>query len=155
MSTVLVLGAGGLTGSAFHAGVLQGLLDRGWDAAVADLVVGTSAGSSTGASLRAGIPVTDLWATQTGGRVSESTRARRHGLPPELDWSAPPSMRKAVTNTSPACCSMAQNVPHRERSGNFISPGLRISRPFDISCLTSKEKTAKNGPQLNSPFIPI
>ena len=90
MSTALVLGAGGLTGSAFHAGVLQGLLDGGWDAAGADLIVGTSAGSSTGASLRAGIPVTDLFAIQTGGTVSEATRARRHGLPPELDWSAPP-----------------------------------------------------------------
>jgi NTE family protein len=91
VSTALVLGAGGLTGSAFHAGVLRGLLDAGWDAADADLIVGTSAGSSTGSSLRAGIPVEDLWATQTGGRVSPGTEALRRRLPRELDWGAPPA----------------------------------------------------------------
>ena len=69
--------------------------------------------------------------------------------------SAPASMREAVTSKSHACCSMAQNVPHRARSGNFISRSPGISCKFDISCLTSKEKTAKNEPQLNSPFIPI
>jgi len=91
MSTALVLGAGGLTGSAFHAGVLQGLLDGGWDAATADLVVGTSAGSSIGSSLRADIPVEDLYAGQTGGTVSPATVARRDRLPPELNFAAPPS----------------------------------------------------------------
>jgi NTE family protein len=90
MGTALVLGAGGLTGSAFHAGVLQGLLDGGWDASTAGLVVGTSAGSSSGASLRAGIPVEDLFATQTGGPVSAATQARRRRLPAGLDFRAPP-----------------------------------------------------------------
>ncbi|MET0827289.1 MAG: patatin-like phospholipase family protein [Acidimicrobiales bacterium] len=89
MSTALVLGAGGLTGGAFHAGVLQGLLDAGWDAAEADLVVGTSAGSSTGSTLRAGIPVADHWADQTGGVVSTVTEARRRDLPPRLDFTDP------------------------------------------------------------------
>ena len=89
MSTALVLGAGGLTGGAFHAGVLQGLLDAGWDAAAADLIVGTSAGSSTGATLRAGIPVTDHFAEQTGRPVSPETEARRRDLPPRLDFTDP------------------------------------------------------------------
>jgi len=89
VSTALVLGAGGLTGGAFHAGVLQGLLDNGWDAADADLIVGTSAGSSTGATLRAGIPVTDHYADQTGQPVSAETEARRRDLPPRLDFSEP------------------------------------------------------------------
>lgn len=96
MTTALVLGAGGLTGGAFHAGVLQGLLDEGWDAASADLVVGTSAGSSTAATLRAGIPVQDVWAGQTGGQVSAATEAKRRRLPPPLDFTAPPaSSRRA------------------------------------------------------------
>ena len=97
------------------------------------------------ASSSAALPVSRIFPSRTATAAS----------PAAPDCSAPPSMREAVTSKSHACCSMAQNVPHRERSGNFISPGLRISRPFDISCLTSKEKTAKNGPQLNSPFIPI
>jgi NTE family protein len=49
----LVLGAGGVTGEAFHRGVLQALRDvAGWDARDAEVVVGTSAGSLVGASLR-------------------------------------------------------------------------------------------------------
>ncbi len=49
----LVLGAGGITGEAFHRGVLNALRDEaGWDARTADVVVGTSAGSLVAASLR-------------------------------------------------------------------------------------------------------
>ena len=48
----LVLGAGGVTGDAFHRGVLRALHDAGWDARDADVIVGTSAGSMVGAHLR-------------------------------------------------------------------------------------------------------
>src|SRR5258708_5386455 len=57
----LVLGAGGAVGGAFHAGVLSTLADElGWDARTAEVVVGTSAGSATGAILRAGLSPDDL-----------------------------------------------------------------------------------------------
>lgn len=61
----LVLGAGGITGQAFHAGVLAALeLDLGWDPRAADTIVGTSAGSLTGSLLRLGISAPELagWA---------------------------------------------------------------------------------------------
>jgi NTE family protein len=59
----LVLGAGGVAGGAFHAGVLAALAEAtGWDPRTAAVVVGTSAGSITGASLRAGLPAADLFA---------------------------------------------------------------------------------------------
>jgi NTE family protein len=49
----LVLGAGGVTGEAFHRGVLAALADAtGFDARTAEVIVGTSAGSIVGASLR-------------------------------------------------------------------------------------------------------
>src|SRR5436305_3173470 len=48
----LVLGADGLTGDAFHRGLLRALSDRGYDARSADVIVGTSAGSMVGAFLR-------------------------------------------------------------------------------------------------------
>jgi NTE family protein len=49
----LVLGAGGVTGEAFHRGVLAALTEvTGWDARSAEVVVGTSAGSLVAASLR-------------------------------------------------------------------------------------------------------
>src|SRR5688500_14571542 len=67
----LVLGAGGVVGSAFHAGVLSALADdTGWDRRGAEVVVGTSAGSGTGALLRAGLPAADLAAEALGGRMS-------------------------------------------------------------------------------------
>src|SRR3954451_18529162 len=57
----LVLGGGGVVGQAYHAGVLAVLQhDVGFDARTADLIVGTSAGSITGALLRLGVSPEDL-----------------------------------------------------------------------------------------------
>jgi NTE family protein len=68
---VVVLGAGGVVGHAFHVGVLSALADEfGWDARRARLVVGTSAGSVVGASLRAGLSPGDLRRRVAGERLS-------------------------------------------------------------------------------------
>jgi NTE family protein len=57
----LVLGAGGVVGQAYHAGVLAALQhDHRFDARTADLIVGTSAGSITGTLLRYGVSAEDL-----------------------------------------------------------------------------------------------
>jgi NTE family protein len=57
----LVLGAGGVVGQAYHAGVLAVLEhDLGFDPRAADVVVGTSAGSITGTLLRLGVRAEDL-----------------------------------------------------------------------------------------------
>ncbi|MGD9705672.1 MAG: patatin-like phospholipase family protein [Acidimicrobiia bacterium] len=67
----LVLGAGGVAGGAFHAGVLAALEESiGWDPRRADVIVGTSAGSITGATLRAGLSAADVLARATGTPVS-------------------------------------------------------------------------------------
>jgi NTE family protein len=59
----LVLGAGGVAGGAFHAGVLAAIQEAtGWDPRSAEVIVGTSAGSITGASLRAGLSAPDMLA---------------------------------------------------------------------------------------------
>ena len=63
----LVLGAGGILGSAWTTGMLAGLaagLDR--PLAELDLVLGTSAGSVLGAALRCGLGVEELLAYQQG-----------------------------------------------------------------------------------------
>src|SRR5580693_2782550 len=63
----LVLGAGGVVGQAYQAGVLAALQrETAWDPRTATLVVGTSAGSVTGAALRVGVPATDLAASLYG-----------------------------------------------------------------------------------------
>jgi len=72
----LVLGAGGVVGQAYHAGVLAALEhDCGWDPRTAQVIVGTSAGSITGTLLRANVPASELaaWTVRapltTEGRV--------------------------------------------------------------------------------------
>lgn len=71
----LVLGAGGVVGHAFHAGVLAALAEEtGWDPRDAEVVVGTSAGSVVGALLRAGATAPDLFARATGAPLSSDGR---------------------------------------------------------------------------------
>src|ERR1700694_2637563 len=52
-SVGLVLGAGGVVGQAYQAGVLAALQrEAGWDPRGASIIVGTSAGLGTGGALR-------------------------------------------------------------------------------------------------------
>ena len=85
----LVLGGGGVLGQAYHAGVLRALeADLGWDARTAEVVVGTSAGSITGALLRSGIPGADLaaWAERAPLSVEGELLAELFGDEfPELE----------------------------------------------------------------------
>ncbi len=60
----LVLGGGGVTGIAWGLGFLTGLLDEGLDLHNADLIVGTSAGSSVGAQITGGMALAQLYARQ-------------------------------------------------------------------------------------------
>lgn len=67
----LVLGAGGVVGQAYQAGVLAALQrETNWDPRGATVIVGTSAGSVTGAALRVGVPATDLAASLYGAPTS-------------------------------------------------------------------------------------
>jgi NTE family protein len=105
MRTGLVLGAGGTVGQAYHAGVLAALEhDLDWDPRDADVIVGTSAGSVTGALLRLGVPAHDLaaWAVEAPLSVESSeyhdvlNRDRPEFPPLSLDywlrrWRLPPA----------------------------------------------------------------
>lgn len=69
----LVLGAGGIVGHAFHAGVLAGLeAATGYDPRGAEILVGTSAGSLIAALLRAGFSTGDLQANARGRALSSA-----------------------------------------------------------------------------------
>ncbi len=63
-SRALVLGGGGVTGIAWGLGFLMGLLDQGLDLRNADLIVGTSAGSSVGAQITTAAELDQLYAKQ-------------------------------------------------------------------------------------------
>lgn len=83
----LVLGAGGVVGMSYHAGVLHALAEHGGlDPASAELIVGTSAGSVVATLLRSDWTAADLWryaheenpATAfTARRETPGRRARR------------------------------------------------------------------------------
>ena len=76
MTRALVLGGGGLTGQAFHLGVLCALSEAGYDARDNDLVVGTSAGSLVAAGLTAGFSAADQAAMMLGEAMSAEGTAR-------------------------------------------------------------------------------
>ncbi len=90
MKLGVVLGAGGTVGLAYEAGVLMALKELGGvDAAEADLLVGTSAGSIVAAHLRSGWTVEDLWRSARGEQPNllgatdeEAARRRDELLPP-------------------------------------------------------------------------
>ncbi len=76
ISIGLVLSAGGSLGDPWHGGVVSRISElTGWDARSADLIVGTSAGSFTGSSLRAGLSATDCGARHLGEALSADGQA--------------------------------------------------------------------------------
>ena len=78
----LVLGGGGAAGNAWQIGVIAGLAEAGLDLTqAADLVIGTSAGATTAAQVRSGIPAAELLASVLSGPVP--VRPNR-GQPPAL-----------------------------------------------------------------------
>ena len=97
-----MLGAGGATGAAFHAGTLLALQhDLGWDPNSADVIVGSSAGSIIGCLLRAGLSNDDLaaWGTSAAAlapgraarRLLDDVGMARHRLTPSLPTARPAS----------------------------------------------------------------
>ncbi len=62
-NVALVLGAGGSAGQAWQIGVIAGLAEAGLDLTrTADVVIGTSSGSTTAVQVRSGMPAADLLA---------------------------------------------------------------------------------------------
>lgn len=69
----LVLGGGGSTGNAWLIGVVAGLFDAGLDVTEADLVIGTSAGSTAAAQITGAAP-TELFAAIIAAAPQQRTR---------------------------------------------------------------------------------
>jgi NTE family protein len=67
----LVLGGGGVTGVAWETGLLLGLAEAGIELAMADLFVGTSAGSVVAAQLTSGLSLDQLFAAQVAPASGE------------------------------------------------------------------------------------
>ena len=73
----LVLGGGGAAGQAWQIGIIAGLAEAGLDMTeAADLVVGTSSGSTTAAWVRSGIPAAELLASVLSAPVQPAAQKR-------------------------------------------------------------------------------
>jgi NTE family protein len=85
----LVLAGGGAAGNAWQLGLIAGLADAGVDVTDADLIIGTSAGSTVSAQITSGATPSDLYAAILAepapqrGAGSERARAGRR----YYDWS--------------------------------------------------------------------
>ncbi len=115
-SVGLVLGAGGVVGQAYQAGVLSALQrEGGWDPRQASVIVGTSAGSVTAAALRVGVPAPDLAASLYGVRPSRRGGAiLRRILPDDVEPLPTPSVGalfRPWTIPSPALITRAIRRP--------------------------------------------
>jgi NTE family protein len=85
VSIGLVLGAGGVLGGAYHAGALAALAEAtGWDPRSADLIVGTSAGANTAATLRGGVSAADHLARATDRPPSPEGQALTMAFPDRI-----------------------------------------------------------------------
>lgn len=128
----LVLGAGGVVGHAFHAGVLSALAEATkWDPRSAEIIVGTSAGSRVGAMLRAGVSAGDLAAFATGDPPSEDGARflARVGPPAKL----PPFTLAGLfadlpTASSPRFLLRAALRPWESRFGTVLAAALPAGR---------------------------
>ncbi|MGD9531279.1 patatin-like phospholipase family protein [Pseudonocardia sp.] len=128
----LVLGAGGVLGSAWMAGALKALqarVDR--PLGEVDLVVGTSAGAVLGAALRCGVSIDELIDHQAGlpvDRLPDMRTLEREsgdGFPPiPLPWIGSPRMLvRAVTApraVNPVVAASALLPVGRARMGSLV-----------------------------------
>ncbi|KAA9110605.1 patatin-like phospholipase family protein [Microbacterium rhizomatis] len=90
-STALVLAGAGAAGNAWQIGVVAGLLEGGVDLTRADVVIGTSAGSTTAAQITSGVPLTELLAAiltpSPAAQGSGRSRPAHLAGPASVDWS--------------------------------------------------------------------
>jgi NTE family protein len=84
-NVALVLGGGGAAGNAWQIGVIAGLAEAGVDMTeAADLVVGTSAGATTAAHVRSGIPAAELFASVLSQPVQQAGQNRERPPSPPM-----------------------------------------------------------------------
>ena len=145
----LVLGAGGVVGQAYHAGVLAVLEhDFGFDPRTADMIVGTSAGSITGTLLRLGVKAEDLaaWTVKAPLSGDDDVLAQIAATPlPDLApfrplellrrpmrLPAPRMVRRALTHPwrfRPLAAAMALVAPGRHDIVGQLAALRELERP--------------------------
>jgi NTE family protein len=109
----LVLGAGGIVGMAYHAGVLRALDEVGGvDPRQASVVIGTSAGAMVGAQVRLGRSADELWDMVMGVHPLTSVRPDegRAGVF-ERAWTTPVELARRTLGSAFILTRSATRVP--------------------------------------------
>lgn len=119
MGGALVLGGGGVAGIAWTTGVLAGLAEAGADVTGAELLVGTSAGSTVGAQLGSGLSLAELYERQV-----DPARQNRE-IRPDVD--VPQVMEEWMRLTEEVTDPVARRrlVGERARAATTASPEER------------------------------
>jgi len=126
-----VLGAGGFTGQAFHAGALCALHETtGFDARKVTTLIGTSAGSLVAAGLAGGLPACDLAAELLGEPLTPEgqelrTAAREQAIAGSITPDVPTSGLRPL---APMALLHAARRPHRVRPAALLSSLLPPGR---------------------------
>jgi NTE family protein len=123
--TALVLGGGGSAGNAWLIGVIAGLAEAGSDVTDADLVVGTSAGSTAAAQISGAAPA-DLLAAVLAGPPAAATG------PGAADRGAGParSMRSHLETTGAIIAAAEDVADMRRRMGAWA---MQTAMASDVS----------------------
>jgi NTE family protein len=135
----LVLGGGGIAGIAWELGVLSGLAEAQLDVTGADLIVGTSAGSTVAAQITSDRPL-DWWFRQQADPAFQNEELRPTGLSVEELWekmlaiaeetSDPGEQRRRVAAMALDADTVAEPVRRAIVAGRFAGdawPTRRVS----------------------------
>jgi NTE family protein len=119
MDTALVLGAGGITGIAWHLGLLTGLRDAGVDLTTAGLVVGTSAGSIAAAVVAGDIDLAD--AVRMEAQMGESDP------PIQPDWERGSRAYAVLTDESRDPADIRAEVGELALAADVVAEGAYVA----------------------------
>ena len=108
----LVLAGAGAAGNAWQLGLIAGLAEAGVDLTAADLVVGTSSGSTTAAQITSGVSPAELYAAildaptppQRGGQAPGGQAPSRSHAQSYMDWS------QEIIDTSADAAEMRRRI---------------------------------------------
>jgi NTE family protein len=135
----LVLGGGGAAGNAWEIGVIAGLAEAGLDLTeAADVVIGTSAGATTAAQVRSGIPPAELLASV----LSPPTHpVRRTGeQPPSLPMATVFERMRAIGAAATSAADLQRAMgAFGLKSDSLLEPGAEQRRAIVAARLPSPE----------------
>ncbi len=153
----LVLGAGGLTGQAFHAGILTALYEaRGWDPRHASVIVGTSAGAGVGAYLRLGLSGPDLASMLSTEPMTDHGAELIGRLGPSGDWETPIGPRNWPRAPHPRLLARAVTRPFRIRPEAVLGVTFPPGRvPTESWAASLRELTRTEWPGAQWPAEPL